>query len=1093
MKSCALRKAVSIACVLALLLSVCVVSFAGAAGAVVGVKLNNCGTVTNENLSVGDAIPDPTSPISGAEFLGWYNKALTTRYTNVTTGVTEYFAKYASTIFTFNEGVASAFDPNKVLTSGSDWAKKCNIKEVSAGNYALYLAVASKEASYYGIVPANYDGTGFKFKPNTKYEVSFKYKTTKFAEDSSIGIRLYRTNSSGICANGGKTALVTMTTVVEAAPEWTGFSYIYTTGNFTGDQDYFNFNFGINKGDVEAYFDDLCITEVSDTPIEYTFNNKGVTTKQTLKPGDVLPSIGHPAFLGWYDPSLTTLFQKAPASCKTLYAKYDEHYVPPTGRNITMDFENEFKWSVTAANTYTYNSGNNYVTRGEILEDGDNHFFRVSHFKNMNGYFYFVADDGKAPYEVSNAGIYTVDFDYRVEHSETETAIGILYTNPANGKKTLAKEFAAFVYRDDAEDEWTHISYTFMADINADRDQNKLAFYVYNETRCPEEFASKIDFDNISITAVSISGEEAVLAFDTIGAGNLPSKAVPADTAIGAGILPEDLTKYGYAFNGWKYDETIGEVTTTKTVNASTVFPAGLYRVYADWILDPDAVELTFRCNVADFDDNTLPIVALKGGKINDIPEVPAVEGQHFEGWYLDRAFTKPLDPNCAPDASSMVFAKWKSDGVICDYENYTLATGTYSGHASDRFNRIEEPGNITNHVLEYDLSKGGNQSASSAARAQFHTGKAYIDAIPGLNYAVKFKYNVVKFNSAGTISVMLTSRNNTWGIYKQQANAVTYSNKTDGWVEATIEFTAVAGDNAGPNDCTLCFAVSGDGVIYFDDVVVITPENEMNFYGTAIRLNTNGGEKMSTISGYIGEEIIIPTPKKPGYLFKGWFLDSAFEQPFTQKYYTDETYTLIAKWQLGKFNEGFEEFPQSVKSLGVAGAYTFYSKATAGFDASNVHGGGTSLFRNGKTAGNKAFTLERNSDLALTVGEEYTLDFYVKPVSVTDATATINLLGLGTFTGINSGVAKGVVANVADLKVGEWNHVTYTFKAANQYVGISTGAGNDMYFDDFSITLKGYNGASTGDTSVSPMIILMIVVLSAGALLITGKKVFAK
>jgi len=40
-------------------------------------------------------------------------------------------------------------------------------------------------------------------------------------------------------------------------------------------------------------------------------------------------------------------------------------------------------------------------------------------------------------------------------------------------------------------------------------------------------------------------------------------------------------------------------------------------------------------------------------------------------------------------------------------------------------------------------------------------------------------------------------------------------------------------------------------------------------------------------------------------------------------------------------------------------------------------------------------------------------------------------------------------------------------------------------------VTLHGYTGSSTGDSSVSPLVILMMVVLAAGALTVTGKKIF--
>ena len=79
-------------------------------------------------------------------------------------------------------------------------------------------------------------------------------------------------------------------------------------------------------------------------------------------------------------------------------------------------------------------------------------------------------------------------------------------------------------------------------------------------------------------------------------------------------------------------------------------------------------------------------------------------------------------------------------------------------------------------------------------------------------------------------------------------------------------------------------------------------------------------------------------------------------------------------------------------------------------------------------------------------------------------------------------------------MKEGEWNHVSYTFTAKTKFIGLSTTANNDMYFDDITVTLKGYTGsASTGDASVNPIVVLAIIIVCAGALLITGKKVFSK
>ena len=120
-------------------------------------------------------------------------------------------------------------------------------------------------------------------------------------------------------------------------------------------------------------------------------------------------------------------------------------------------------------------------------------------------------------------------------------------------------------------------------------------------------------------------------------------------------------------------------------------------------------------------------------------------------------------------------------------------------------------------------------------------------------------------------------------------------------------------------------------------------------------------------------------------------------------------------------------------------------------------------------------------------------MTFYVKPEAVVDAAGTISLIGMSANTGIAAPKSTNVITTVGELKAGEWQKVSYTFTADNKYVGISTTAGNNLYLDSFNITLKGYTGTTTGDSSVSPVIIALMVILAAGALVVTGKKVFEK
>ena len=312
-----------------------------------------------------------------------------------------------------------------------------------------------------------------------------------------------------------------------------------------------------------------------------------------------------------------------------------------------------------------------------------------------------------------------------------------------------------------------------------------------------------------------------------------------------------------------------------------------------------------------------------------------------------------------------------------------------------------------------------------------------------------------------------------------------------DNWQTASFTFTAKP---MSAESSYLSIGIANHGHVLVDDIVITSDFNTMNIYGSAIIFDTNGGKPLNPISGAPGSKISLPTPSKPGYKFVGWYLDNTFTKKFTDTVYGTETVNLIAKWQLGKYAESFEEFPNAIKGQAISGAYSIYNSKTAGYDKSNVHSGDTSLFRKGNTAGVKGFTTTRSKELELTVGETYTLEMYVKPTSIGDAAGTIYMMSMSSYIGINTPSASVPVASIADLKEGEWNKITYTFTADSKFIGISSSAGNDMYIDDISVTLKGYTGsANTGDASVNPIVILALVVLCAGALLVTGKKVFSK
>lgn len=995
----------------------------------------NKGVVSTSTAQPGDKLPE----VRGASFLGWYDKSLSYKYDKAPATTTELYAVFSKNTYTFDDGVKDIYDPNNNFATNGQAA----IVDDADGNKAIKFT--SNGANRYGFAVSGALGAngGYKLRKGQIYNISFKYKST------GGDINFFATSAVGVGANGNKKTLG-WKPAISKTDEWTLFE-----GEFTVPADV----------DVSA-MPYLYITSYSETAGVYV------------------------------------MIDDLSISLKVPGASTDPVY---------MDFEDkdgeEFKWSVADANNYTVSSGNGYVNRGEIVEEEGNKYFRVKHFKKRNAYIYFTINDGTKQFQMVNYGLYTIKFDYKVEHSETPSKIGLAYVVPTTATtglkyKTIAV-FDEFETRDDTE--WTTVEYTFGADLRSTPDYTSLGLYVYNSTNVPETdvdqdnkpTATSVLFDNIEIITHSASQEDGMILFDSLGG----TECVPVVGVAAApvGTLPEP-EKHGYVFKGWKYDVVNADETVTSfDLTAETLMPDFVTEAYAVWELAEGVVEFTFRTNVEEYDANAPVLVAYPGQPIVGFPTVnPVSTASEFLGWYYDRAFTKPVDPNCAASESSTIFAKWSNAGTKVDFENYPTnwfndKTGQGKmGQVTDRVSIKElEDGN---HVFFYDFSKGSNQSnTSSITGAILHTGTEYIRAVEGLDYTVTFKYKVLEAKAQGSIGVILSGSGNSWTNRSEQTQRINYGKAEDKWIEASFTFNALYAADSKSNNDYISIGVSNDCKIYIDDIVVTSSINNMNVYGTAVVFNTNGGKALEPISGDVGDELNLPTPVRPGYKFLGWYADKELTQPLTQKTFGEEQLFVYAKWQLGKVTESFEDYPANTKLAGVAGAYSFYDAKTAGYDKANVHEGATSLFRAGSTAGVKSFTCMRAADLGLKVGDTYTIEIWVKPTSVTDANGVISLIDMAKFTSKDSPLASYEIAKVGDLKEGEWNKITYTFTAKAEFVGISTTAGNDMYIDDITITLKGYTGSATGDSSVNPIVVIALIIISAGALLITGKKVYSK
>lgn len=1004
------------------------------------VTFNDNGTETTEKYTEMAPLPSVKDP----NFLGWYDETLTFKYESAPAVDTKLYARYIK-VFDIFEDESNVFDPNNKFPADNGF--KIVVDPSDAKNHVLSAPISSTVVDNYAIRGANGVDAGYTVARGSLCTVKLRYK------------------ASGIGASGAK---IYFKTVDNAS-----------IGN------------GVDVGLLEDWEIALENTDDwKDVALNVILSNESTIDLTTLK--NLVMAV-----VGGADSNGTVLIDNFSIG----------PYAPPVdpdSAEIEMDFEAEggFKWSVPDANKYNKTEGNGYVNRGELITEGDNTFFRVSHFKKKGAYIYFTIDNGLRQFNVADRGIYTIEFDYKVHHSETKSSIGLLFVKPTTADTGMlfsdpVVEFASFsadnvTERDDAD--WTHVTYTFGADLSLYEGYTSIGLYVFNDTGVPEMdpdlnklTATVVDFDNITVKTNSECIGDGMIIFDSMGGSECPTLIAPSGEPIGA--LPEP-TKYGYVFDGWKYDTEAG----AKDITSSTVMPGFITNAYATWKLAPGVVDFKIHTNVPEYDAKYESIIAFPGKPVTTLPlEEPTMSGQVFAGWYYDTAFTKPVSGKNAPAESGDIYAMWGKAPFVCDFEDYTpIKPNVRAKYVTDDVTGNSYLDWWDGWTPETTTNIKGNTSYHY--NSNIHKGDMRFRVFSGTEYKVTFKYKLLE----GEVKVqgLTGDEAGSWDNRKDQTEGtnpeVVLNNvDPDNWQTATFSFVAALKD---PAHNFLGLGILGLGHVYIDDIIIECEINNMNIYGSVIVLDTNGGKKITHVSGEVGSKIILPTPVRSGYKFIGWYTDKTFTTKFTETTYTEQTLSAVARWQLGKYVEDFEELPNVVKTLAVDPAYTLYDNKVAGFDKSNVHSGVTALFRKGNSAGLKAFTTARTSDLQLNVGDEYTLTMYVKPTAIGDAAGTINMIDMASYTGINSPSATNVIAKMADLKVGEWNKITYTFTAASKYVGINTTAGNDMYIDDVTVTLKGYTGsANTGDSSVNPFVIVALVVLCAGALLITGKKVFSK
>lgn len=218
--------------------------------------------------------------------------------------------------------------------------------------------------------------------------------------------------------------------------------------------------------------------------------------------------------------------------------------------------------------------------------------------------------------------------------------------------------------------------------------------------------------------------------------------------------------------------------------------------------------------------------------------------------------------------------------------------------------------------------------------------------------------------------------------------------------------------------------------------------------YSTVSFVTNATGMSIEPISGLIDSPIKLPTPKREGYNFAGWYVYSELQCEYTYDTFPFIDLILYAKWEPKEIAQDFENYPNTDYDLD--SDYVYFRPGVENYDGGNVHGGNKAIKRLGNSSERQDFLVKYEQEL--TVGKEYTVSFWMM-TETKGATGKVSMLH-ATWPDIAEPV-KGdeiTIAKYNNLSVGEWKQYKFKFTAKTPWVSFRTDGDTVLYFDDILV-----------------------------------------
>jgi len=252
----------------------------------------------------------------------------------------------------------------------------------------------------------------------------------------------------------------------------------------------------------------------------------------------------------------------------------------------------------------------------------------------------------------------------------------------------------------------------------------------------------------------------------------------------------------------------------------------------------------------------------------------------------------------------------------------------------------------------------------------------------------------------------------------------------------------------------------------------------------------TNGGSKCKSIFGNPEEKLKLPTPKRKGYKFDGWYVYKELDIPYSIDYFPYFDTILYAKWSPLGVIQDFENYTNSPYDYGED--YEYYRPGAVGYDAEYVKSGMASMHRIGETDSQEDFLI--NYMDMLEIGTDYSITFWVT-TDTDKAKADISIVheDFPDVFDTDSGVVK--ITTLKGMKQGEWKEVEATFTAKTKWLAIRTSGNASLYFEDIMIipTSDGVNAVSNMSVTVSLVVYIGVAVIVLAGVVTTTVLIIKK